>query len=273
MQSLRETQEIFHELITAPEGVRQGLADLADGGRRLPEGLDGLVRGDERLTSVARLDVYANMYFYRILDILKEDFPAVLAVVGDVAFHNLVTSYLVEHPPAHPSVRYLGRHLAAFLGRHELARTHPWIADLARLEWTMLDAFDGPDAPALDADVLRALPPEAWPAARFRLVPTLHVFESRAPVHLVWSRAGDGEPLLEIGAEQTVLRVWRKELRVLHRAIEPAERAAIDAALAGEEFAAVCETVAAVDTPETAAGTAARLLHGWFADGLVTAID
>ncbi|MGH7820183.1 MAG: HvfC/BufC family peptide modification chaperone, partial [Candidatus Binatia bacterium] len=91
MTSLDETQRIFFELIRAPEGVRQGLGALADRERRLPLGLEGLIAGDERLSSIARLDVYANMYFYRILDVLKEDFPALLAVIGDTRFHNLVT--------------------------------------------------------------------------------------------------------------------------------------------------------------------------------------
>ncbi|MGH7857796.1 MAG: HvfC/BufC family peptide modification chaperone, partial [Candidatus Binatia bacterium] len=245
MSSLNHTQRIFFELITAPEGVRQGLDSLADRERRLPQGLEGLIAGDERLSAIARLDVYANMYFYRILDILKEDFPAVLAVVGDVRFHNLVTSYLIEHPSTHPSVRYLGRQLASFIARHDLSKEWPWLADLARLEWAILEAFDGPDAEPLDAARLRELPPERWASARFRFAPTLQVVKATAPVHVVWSRANEGEPFSAIEAEPTNLRVWRKDLGVLHRVIPAVELAALEAVLAGEDFGGACEAVAA----------------------------
>ena len=50
------------------------------------------------------------MYFYRILDVLKEDFPATLAVLGADNFHNLVTGYLIEYPPQHFSISYAGNH-------------------------------------------------------------------------------------------------------------------------------------------------------------------
>jgi hypothetical protein len=40
--------------------------------------LEALVDGDERLSAVERVDIYADAYFYRLLDCLAEDFPATL---------------------------------------------------------------------------------------------------------------------------------------------------------------------------------------------------
>ena len=77
-----------------------------------------MIRRDAR---VERLEIYANAYFYRILDCLKEDFPATLATLGADNFHNLVTGYLIEYPPTEPSISYAGRHLAEFL-RHPSMR-------------------------------------------------------------------------------------------------------------------------------------------------------
>ena len=76
--------------------------------------------GDDRLSAEARVDIYANMYFYRILDALKEDFPATLAVLGDDNFHNLITGYLIEYPPTEPSISYCGNHLADYLRDHPM---------------------------------------------------------------------------------------------------------------------------------------------------------
>src|SRR5450631_2447280 len=99
MSALRETQQLFWRLITAPEGVDDGL-------RRLDMKSDELARvvaGDDRLDPVQRLDIYANMYFWRLLEILRGDYSALVASVGDDAFHNLVTDYLLACPSAHPS--------------------------------------------------------------------------------------------------------------------------------------------------------------------------
>ena len=86
------------------------------------------------------------MYFYRILDALKEDFPATLAVLGADNFHNLVTGYLLEYPPTEPSISYCGRHLADYLRDHPLRDGAPFVADLARLERAVVEVFQGPDA-------------------------------------------------------------------------------------------------------------------------------
>src|SRR5712671_3628868 len=110
--NLRRLQEVLYRLIAAPGGVAEGLAHET----ALPAGgLPTLIAGDDRMTAVARVEIYANGYFYRLLDVLKEDFPATLRVLGDDNFHNLATGYLREYPPTEPSVMYCGRYLAAFL--------------------------------------------------------------------------------------------------------------------------------------------------------------
>ena len=101
---LRRLQEIIYRLIVAPTGVADGLAQETI----LPVGgLDRLVAGDDRMTPVERVEIYANGYFYRILDVLKEDYPAVLAVVGADNFHNLATGYLIDYPPTEPNANNL----------------------------------------------------------------------------------------------------------------------------------------------------------------------
>ncbi|HWJ41415.1 MAG TPA: putative DNA-binding domain-containing protein, partial [Candidatus Limnocylindrales bacterium] len=93
---LKNLQSLLYRLITAASGVAEGLAAERELGAT---GLDAIVLGDDRLSAQARVDIYANMYFYRILDSLKEDFPATLAVLGHDNFHNLITGYILEYPP------------------------------------------------------------------------------------------------------------------------------------------------------------------------------
>ena len=140
--------------------------------------LEALVHGDDRLSAVERIGIYANAYFYRLLDCLVEDFPATLAVLGADNFAALVKEYLLEHPPTEPSIVYAGLFLADFLNDHPFAERWPFIADLARLERAILDVFHAADAPALRLETLQAVPSEEWPALKLRTHPAVEIVHS-----------------------------------------------------------------------------------------------
>jgi len=227
------------------------------------------VAGDERLSAVERLAVYANMYFYRLREALAEDFAAVCAVVGKGNFHNLTTDYLMAHPPSHFSLRYAGQHLPAFLLRHPLSRRWPFLADLAQLEWAILDAFDAADAPVLAPTILAAVPPESWAALRFQLTPSLRLLQMDWPADEVWKQVQrEGTPAAPARAAVSV-RVWRQDFRVYHRRIDAAERAALAAILTGASFAEVCEKITTCDL---GAERVSALLQAWLDDGLLSGV-
>lgn len=65
---LAEVQQLLCRLITSPNGVEEGLA--AEHG--LPkDGIGRLITGDYRLSASERIGIYADMYFYRLLDSLR----------------------------------------------------------------------------------------------------------------------------------------------------------------------------------------------------------
>jgi hypothetical protein len=88
--SLADTQARFHALVTAREDV----AAIAARDPAARAAIDALVVGDERLSAVERLDVYATMYFVRIHDVLRAELARTAAALGGQAFHALVTDYL-----------------------------------------------------------------------------------------------------------------------------------------------------------------------------------
>ncbi len=262
MPNLADTQQIFWRLISAPDGVPAGLA-----------GIEGWIRGDERLGAAARLGVYSSMYFFRLLDCLVEDFPALHAVLGHEDFHRLARDYLTVHPSRHPSLRRLGGALAGFLDTHSLSQERPYLGDLARFEWALLDAFDAADAPPLPSEQLKAVPPEEWPSARLSLTPSLRIVEVSAPVHDLWTAATEGKDLPPISKRPTVLRVWREELRVFHRAIEAVELAALRSVERGENFQTTCEAAAAIVGEEAAGPEVLAILARWLGDQLVVGFE
>jgi hypothetical protein len=268
---LAELQQRFWRLMTAPEAVDVSLADLAARDPGLVP-LAGWIRAADEATAIERLNVYANGYFFRLQGILRDDYPKLAQLVGAAHFQNLATGYLLAFPSRNPSVRHIGRDLAAYLDGHELTATWPILPDLARLEWARGEAFDAADAPAVGEAALAAVPPDRWPLVRLRLQPALRLLRLAHPVHRVWLALEKGDPPPEIAAAPTAVVVWRRGFRVYHRAVPPAEMAALESAAAGDTFAALCERVlphGGADTP----AIAVRALRGWLAEEMVSAVQ
>lgn len=269
-------QRWLRRLITEPDGVEAALAAAKDvDGAQLA----ALVRGDRDLPPVDRLSVYANAYFARLEACLREDFPALARALGTAAFHDLVKTYLMMHPPTRPSLRHAGAHLAEHLATEPFAaifaRGCPYAADLARLEWAMTEAFYAEDAPVLTREDLAAVAPEAWANSRFQTVPSLQLLTCTRPVHAIRERfdredaeaAWDEAPRL--AAETTHIRVWRSEERVRYRAIARIELESLGSARAGETFAVICDRLVSVVGEASAASKAAALVSSWVSDGLL----
>jgi Putative DNA-binding domain len=266
---LKHLQQIIYRLVTAPGGVAEGLAQEA----ALPiGGLAQLVVGDDRMSPDERVEVYANGYFYRLLEVLKEDYPATLAVVGDANFHNLATGYLIDYPPSEPSIHFAGANFAAYLATHPLCERWPFLGDLARLERATLESFHAANALALDATAMRALSPAEWPALTIRLHPAARLIDCGWRVDAVLQAVESGVAWTHPDRDDTTIIVWRREARVYYRALETAEREALRLASVdnGTTFAAICESVAAGSYAEgDVADLINRLLARWLLDGIL----
>jgi len=273
---LRASQALFWRLLTAPEGVARGREALQREGLLEDGALDFFVRASSRMSPVERLDVYADMYFYRLRDCLAEDYPNLAAWIGPARFHNLVTDYLLAHPSQHPSLRELGRALPGFLEAHPLPAPFARAPGLARLEWARFDVFDEADALPFTREALleQAASPER---CRLRLVPALRLLELAPGVLSLWRSLEDDEvaaPEPAAAERGQGVCVWRHEFAVFHRSLASDEERCLRALQAGPlSLARLGESVlgsqAAESQPAAASARFAELLERWTAAGLL----
>ena len=153
---------------------------------RVPEAValaDSIATGNERMSPVMQLDVYREQFLVRHFDVLRDDFRSLERLLGAARFERLALSYLGHHPPSSFTLRDLGCALPRFV-----ADTLPWsedslLADLARVEWAFVDAFDAADAPRLEAATISAIDENAWPLARIVLQPSVQRLALDHPAH------------------------------------------------------------------------------------------
>ncbi len=90
---------------------------------------------NDRMSGFERLEIYARQYWFRLLDCLYDDYPALRVFLGERRFHKLCREYLAQHPSTSWTLRNLGSALPAFI-------TDLKARDIARVEWAQTLAFD-----------------------------------------------------------------------------------------------------------------------------------
>ncbi len=236
------------------------------------DGFAGSVRDTKKADRLTLLGVYRDAYALRLIEVLTNDFPGLMAMAGPADFDHMARAYIAAHPSRTPSVRWFGRHLADFLAGTAPYDTTPAAAEMARFEWTLGQAFDAPDQPPVAAADLMALAPEAWETLSFAPLPSLHRLALAFEVPQAWQQRAEVEPgNLEVaGASGPVPWViWRPERTTHFRSMEAHEAAALDALIAGKTFPDICEALVSHVGEEQAAARAASLLRGWVEAGMI----
>ena len=224
MNSLRELQHRFAAAVMHP------LTGKDESPRRLHGEAEAIIKPNDRLTSLERLEIYSRSYWYRVLDSLVEDYPGVRAIVGVREFHALSRAYLNEHPSTSYTLRDLGSQFVGWLERNrQRIRPHEKLAlDMARLEWAHIEAFDAAQRPSVT--------PEQWARAgenaELRLQPYIRLvhadyavddillevreFEESNHKIAAWRR----KRLPLIAPHETFVAVHRMDYSVCYRQVE-----------------------------------------------------
>ena len=281
---LDRIQRWMQAVITHPAGVVGGVeSDAAQQEIAIgPPDLEQVLTRSRALPAADRLAVYANAYFARLLECLREEYPALGHALGAELFDEFAVGYLA----AYPSSSYTLAHLGAAFPRY-LAETCPpeddsgwtaFVVDVAILERMYSEVFDDPGSERrehLSVDHLRTIPADQWADAR--LVPAVDVrlITLRSPVHeyMRGVRKEEHPPIPE--PSETLLVVHRRDYVVRRHALNRPQfellGAIIEAKTVGDAIAQAAEFVAE-DTD--AFGEDLRTwFRDWAAEGLFESVE
>ena len=249
---------------------------------------DALIRPNDRLTSLDRLEIYSRSYWFRVIDCLYDDFPGLAAAVGPRAFDKLVRGYLADRPSQSFTLRNLGEGLEAWLRVHpEYAGKHFDLAiDMIRLEWAHIEAFDGEERKPLGPEDLL----EPGPDLQVGLQPHLSLLELGYPVDDLridanqWTEERDGASnapsndrverdrrsaarrYRRLQRRQIRLAVYRAANVVYYRRLDAGEFELLTALRAGKPIGEALEGLLESGAMDEDASALAVSVQNWFAE-------
>lgn len=178
---LRSFQRMMAAAVIRPLDDNDNLQSRWIDGRAMDKVAAEFIKPNDRLTSFERLQLYNQMYWFRLFDAIRDDCPGLLATMGETAFGRLAQAYLAQCPSRSFTLRNLCSRLEAFIRRHpRLTAPRTALAlEIARFEWAQTVAFDGESKPVVAASSLPRTPPNRL---RLGLQPYLTLLDLRYPV-------------------------------------------------------------------------------------------
>ncbi len=211
------------------------------------------------------------MWFWRQVEALRAEFPALAACLGEERFQALCRDYLRAHPSEHHDIGRLGHRAGRLPAAPPARRSDPtsatwrsWSGRAPRS--SSRGGGGGAGAPrgaggARTGGLLRA---------RLRLSPALRLLGLAHPAHESWGRALRGEEPAPTGPAATELAVWRAGHEVFHAPLGEAEARGLGLALEGASLGQVCAAFSAEEDPAAAAFAA---LASWLDEGWVAGLE
>lgn len=232
-----------------------------------PSRIAASVRCGRGIDTATRLAIYHNAYRVRLVDTLADTFEKTRAYLGDSHFESAARAYIDTHPPTARSLRDYGGQFADFLGAG--FPDDPDIAELARMDGLLRQAFDGADAAPLAANALAEIEPSAWESLGIDFVQTLSLTRLAFNTPAVWAAIDreDTPPLSERLSGAAWLLVWRRGWQPHFRTLDADEHGALAALQDGARFAQVCLDASAKEAD--AASRIAGYLGRWLNDEMV----
>lgn len=174
MSSLLEMQREMAKLVMQPMTKREGIPV------RSRAAAEKIVKPNDRLTSLERVEIYQRSYWFRLIDCFAEDFPGVRAIMGAKRFRRMSEAYLADCPSRSFTLRNLGSRLLEWLHANPkwLGRESQLIQDMVALEWAQIEAFDGLQRPPITPEELA----QSGAELRLELQPYISLLRLQYPV-------------------------------------------------------------------------------------------
>lgn len=230
----------------------------------------------------AGMAVYRGNYRSALIGALAETYERTARYVGEKPFARACINHAIAHPPSGWTIDEAGAGFDATCAR--VFKDNPEVAELAWLEWAMLELATAPDTQPMRAqdfaEASAGFGDEDWTGLRLVFQPRSKARQVAYDLEAIWRALGKGEasPDARLEAPSTCL-VWREGERPTFTLVEADHAQAFAAMQGGASYGELIEVLLGEDAepaPEaiqSAAMRAGEMLGVWLTQGLVIGLN
>ena len=191
------------------------------------------------------MQVYSTGYLARMEEALEEVYETTYKTIDHDSLHGMIHDYARAHPPKGFSLADAGEHLSAFLSKHSISKTYPFLSDLAKFEWHLHVAFHAQQFTPASPTQLNSIPAEKWPELTLEWQPAVGVIRSEWGIYELWKNRKKDEFKIDknILERPTCLLIYRSGFDVMTATIEPEEYHLLELLLKGSKLGNACQTL------------------------------
>ena len=218
-----------------------------------------VVLPSKQLSSTERLEIYAHMYYARLVEVMEAEYPTVRQLLGPDTFAAACRRFVAKHPSRSRLLNGLSAGFPDFLARTlPRSQRHGLAVDIARIERAMEDVFDAPRVEPMTAAEFAAV----GEGTRLQVNPALALLELRYPANAYMNALRRGERPRIPRPRATQVIVFRRGFQVLRREQEPEQFRLLRALIAGKPLEAAVRS--SIGRGTASADRVATRLGRWF---------
>ena len=232
---LSETQALFSQVMLNDTGAVSNPDQM----------LSALFTCDENALPM-RLEIYRNNIIGSLTKAIQSTYPLIVILTGEVFAAGMMCSFVQENPPLEACLARYGAGLDCFIEKFAPARSLPYLADIARLEWAMNESFYAPDDSPLSPSDLQNIPHCELADMTFRLRSSVRLLESRWPLLAIrefcLKENRDESETLDVDQGGCKIMVYRPALSVEVASVDPVEYEFLQGIQAGTPLGSIVES-------------------------------
>jgi hypothetical protein len=206
--------------VSALERTQKWLVDAITAPSESPD-VESYVTPSAKQTPRDRLHVYRHAYVARLIECLEDDYPVVFHALGRDRAEALCRQYIEAHPSRSFSLNVFGQSMPAFLR----AKNELFAADLAALEWSVVEAIHAAESVKMAPDALAKIDPSEWGKVALVASASLRLHQFDYPVNAYYQAFHDDEdPAIPEPVSERVA-IFRRDMKIWRMALSPGQYA------------------------------------------------
>ena len=235
----------MYTVITHPDGAEAGIKAHSMPNKEQAIKLEQAILPSDKLTSLDRISIYANMYFWRLNEVISNEYPTVSHILGIKLFNQVVKDYVTHHPSTHYNLNQLSNKFPLYLQTEAKDIPHQeFVSAVATVERAMEEVFDERYVERIPIETLQRIPDEKWADIRLQFNPALCLLELDYPVNAYMSAVREDRHMDIPQPKKTFVVVYRSNYKVWRNDLDQDRYQLLSKLKDGETLGAALEACA-----------------------------